>query len=557
MISLLPYQEAAHDSTLAAFDSGHRQVIVQMPTGTGKTVLYLFLSRLPRWKRVLVIAHRKELLDQPIKKLPEIWPDAEFGVVRGERDGHFAKNIVFASVQTASRPERLKKLLLRRYDLIIVDEAHRAAADTYQVILRAFPDAKVVGLTATPGRGDKKTLFEAGFTAFAYRMSIDDAIRYDHLAPFEVERVMIPELDVRGVKIDKKTGDFNERQLGKRAEKNRCVARAVPKIYKERCGDRRAVVFTPSPEVAEQCVEEGRAAGLRCEWLSDKDDDERRERIIAAFAAGKYDFLANYGILTEGWDDQRCDCAIIARLTRVKGTYIQMFGRVLRKHPQKKFALIVDCAPNFETHGIVYGGELKKKRTRKEKEDEAEGLPVLEEFENGEESPPEDGEAPAVGDETDPRVASLLSETGGGVLALGASRKTVTTRRVAWIECGEDLFAIPLRDEDHIVLKRHAEGGWVAHTSRETLIRHEDMALVQGVAEEHARKLGATRLTKEDALWRSAPANDGQLGLLDRLDVFYTEGLTQGEAADLITAAKVKQEYGVTRRPLRTISRKS
>lgn len=558
MISLFPYQEAAAESTIHAFDSGHRQVIIQMPTGAGKTVLYLFLAKLPRWKRVLVVAHRKELIDQPIDKIAEIWPDAEYGIVRAERDGYYARNIVFASVQSASRPERLARLMKMHFDFIVIDEAHRTAAPSYQAILNAFPLARVVGLTATPGRADKKTLFEAGYTAFAYRLHIDDAVRYDILAPFEVVRTTIDGLDMRGVKTDEETGDFDQKQLSERARKDRCVARAVPKIWEKLAGGRRAIVFTPSAVVAKQTVEEGRKLGHRCDFVSDKDTDEEREKKISAFKRGQHDYLVNFGILTEGYDDPECSCAIIARLTRSKGTYIQMFGRVLRKHPKKTHAVVIDCAPNYETHGIIYGVDLKKKRTKEEKTDEAQGLPVLAEFaaedpvgaEDGAEAPEEargDHRAAEVADPdesaADPRVESLLAETSGGALALGATRKTIASRRVAWLECGPDLYAIPLRDEDHIVLR--SEGGlWIAHTSKEELIRHKDMSLAQGVAEQHARERGATTLTKEDALWRSAPANDGQLASLDQLRTFYTEGVTQGEAADLITSATVKERWG-------------
>lgn len=545
MYHLLPPQEAAIEGVETAWAAGHRRVIVQKPTGTGKTVAYLFLAKKLRGKRTLVLAHRKELLDQPIEKLPLIWPDCDYGVVRGEKNGIWANDVVFASVQTASRPERLALLALGKFDTIIIDEAHHTPAPTYMSILSAFPDALVVGLTATPGRADKKTLSDAGYTAFAYRMSIDDAIRYDYLCPFIVDRVAV-KIDLRGVKIV--DGDLDQKEVAKRAKKAG-LGKEVARIYCERASDRRAVIFCPSVDVAKLATEELRKRGICAAWLSDRVSDEDREKILREFKTGKtIRVVCNYGILTEGWDDPGCDCAIILRFTQSKGLYIQMVGRVLRKLLHKKNALIIDCAPNFETHGLRDATDLTTPLTKEEKIEETEGLPIFGEFvgEEGEddaevevEEAKEDPEKKDRGDSMD----TLLAVTAGGALGLGSDRKLVASRRVTWIDCAQDLFAIPLRGDDHVVMRRDGEE-WIAHTSREELARHADMSVVQGIAEERARREGATRLSKDDAIWRSRPANAAQLRSLSRMAVFWVDGLTQGDAADLITTETVRKKYG-------------
>lgn len=529
-ITPLAYQEAATEGVEAAFAEGHQRVIVQMPTGTGKTVLYLFLAKRRRcYGKTLVVVHRKELIDQPIEKLPLIWPEAQYGVVRGAQDGWYARDIVFASVQTLQRPDRLA-CIKADFDMIVVDEAHRACADGHQAVLRRWPKAKVVGPTATPGRADKKTLQEAGFTAFAYRMGIDDAIRYDYLAPYVVERHAISGLDLRGVK--EKDGDLDREEVARRAKEGRVVARGAARIYVERAGGQRAVIFTPDAIVAEQTAEELRALGVCADWLSDKHKDVDRERILRDFKAGRIMVLANYGILTEGYDDPSLACVIFARFTRSKGLYIQCIGRVLRKF-LNKIALILDCAPNWETHGLCYAGSLTKPQTAKEKDEEAEMLPVFGEFSPG----PSDVErAPANPSRT------LLENTAGGVLEFGAGRRAVAEKRVSWIDCAPGVFAIPLRDEDHIVLCER-DGLWVARSGHEEIVAHADMAMVQGIAEQRARELGALSLSKDDAIWRSRPASDSQVGRMRSRECFFVEGITQGQAADVLTASIVRERY--------------
>jgi ATP-dependent helicase IRC3 len=190
-LKLRPYQEAAIHRFLEGAEQGHKRQIIQKPTGTGKTITGLALSQ--RIGRTLWLAHREELIDQPIETLKTIWPERRYGVVKRSRDERLAEDIVFASVQ--STIGRLDKPW-GDFALLVVDEAHHAAAKTYLRIIDNFtaknPKMLVAGLTATPTRSDRKNLSLAGFSAFAYRMSINEAIRHGYLAPFKGERVVRP-----------------------------------------------------------------------------------------------------------------------------------------------------------------------------------------------------------------------------------------------------------------------------------------------------------------------------------------------------------------------------
>ena len=191
MMRLRPYQEEAKDAILKEFASGRHRTLLSLPTGTGKTIVFSSVldERLRQGGRGLVIAHRDELLTQAQQKL---W-DA-FGLASALEKGDStalgaAAPVAVASVQSLSRPDRLEKFPADYFTDVVVDEAHHSLSDSYRRVIDHFAPAKLLGVTATPDRGDKKNLSEI-YESIAYDYSMRQAITDGYLCPIKAK--MLP-----------------------------------------------------------------------------------------------------------------------------------------------------------------------------------------------------------------------------------------------------------------------------------------------------------------------------------------------------------------------------
>lgn len=351
MMQLRPYQTEAIEAARERLRS-ERATLVVLPTGAGKTVVFSEIARLAIEKggRVLVLAHRTELLDQATAKLQSVAPDL---TVEREQAASMAvlAPIVVASVQTLHRPKRLARWKPDDFALVIVDEAHHAAAQSYQRILDHFSGAKVLGFTATPDRSDGVAL-KGTFQSIAYTRSMLDLVKLGHLAPITGRVVHVDGFDVNGVKVV--AGDFQEKGLAE-ALNEPGVLDAVARAIATHCEGRSTLVFVPGVAIAHDLAKLLDAidpAGGAVAVDGTTPADERAIR-FAQFQSGTKRYLCNVGIATEGTDLPRCACVAVVRPTMSRSLFVQMVGRGTRLFLNKKDCLVLNFAPKNCRHKLV------------------------------------------------------------------------------------------------------------------------------------------------------------------------------------------------------------
>lgn len=325
MLSLRAYQREALAAAWARFDAGDRATLLVAPTGTGKTVTFAAHAQrtVDAGGRVLVIAHRSELLEQAQAKLRAagVWAAIE------QADRHAGDApVVVASVQTL-KGKRLESWARDAFDDLVIDEAHHARAATYEAIVEWFETARVLGVTATPDRLDGKGLGSV-FASCAYRYELRDAIRDGWLVPVVARRVRLEGVDLASVKT--RAGDFAQDQLGA-VMGDEAALRGAATAIREQAGARRTIAF---------CVDVAHAHGLAAALNHDEPGCARavdgtmgraeRAAVLDGFRAGAFRVLTNCEILTEGFDEVRVGCVALVRPTKSRALYAQMAGRGVR-----------------------------------------------------------------------------------------------------------------------------------------------------------------------------------------------------------------------------------
>ena len=354
MFELRPYQAEAKQAILAAWDEGYRKTLLVLPTGCGKTVVFSSITenQVNKGHRVLIMAHRGELLDQAADKLKEASGlDSVLEKAESTSLGSFIP-VTVVSVQSLAQEKRLARFPNDYFQDIIVDEAHHCLSDSYKRVLDHFPDANILGVTATPDRGDMKNLGEF-FDSKAYEYSMTEAIREGYLCPIKAQ--MIPlELDIADVGIS--SGDFSAGEIGHALEPYLHQIAAEMATY---CQGRKTVVFLPLIATSQKFCAMLNDAGLRAAEVNGNSDD--RSEVLADFEAGKYDVLCNSMLLTEGWDCPSVDCIVVLRPTKIRSLYQQMIGRGMRLSPGKTELLLLDFLWMTERHDLCRPSALISK----------------------------------------------------------------------------------------------------------------------------------------------------------------------------------------------------
>ena len=354
MFELRPYQAEAKQAILAAWDEGYRKTLLVLPTGCGKTVVFSSVTenQVNKGHRVLIMAHRGELLDQAADKLKEASGlDSVLEKAESTSLGSFLP-VTVGSVQSLAQEKRLARFPNNYFQDIIVDEAHHCLSDSYKRVLDHFPDANILGVTATPDRGDMKNLGEF-FDSKAYEYSMTEAIREGYLCPIKAQ--MIPlELDIADVGIS--SGDFSAGEIGHALEPYLHQIAAEMANY---CHGRKTVVFLPLIATSQKFCAMLNDAGLRAAEVNGNSDD--RSEVLADFEAGKYDVLCNSMLLTEGWDCPSVDCIVVLRPTKIRSLYQQMVGRGMRLSPGKTELLLLDFLWMTERHDLCRPSALISK----------------------------------------------------------------------------------------------------------------------------------------------------------------------------------------------------
>jgi len=348
-MELRPYQQAARAAVLEQWDQGVRSTLMVLPTGTGKTIVFsgIIEEAVRRGGRVLVLAHREELLQQAADKLARV-TGLGCGVEKAEStavDTWF--NVVVGSVQTLTRENRRNG---HEFSHIIVDEAHHAISPSYRAVIEHYPEAKVLGVTATADRGDKRNLGEV-FETLAYEYSLPRAIRDGWLC--RIQALTIPlRIDLSAAKVT--AGDFAAADVGSALDP---YLEQIAGHVAEQCQARKTVVFLPLIATSQKFLAMLSAKGIPAREVNGESRD-RADTLAWFRGVGPGAVLCNAMLLTEGWDQPDVDCICVLRPTKVRSLYAQMCGRGTRIHPGKDNLLLLDFLWHSERHELCRPAHL-------------------------------------------------------------------------------------------------------------------------------------------------------------------------------------------------------
>ena len=335
MMTLRPYQEQAKAAIQAEWDRGVKKTLLVLPTGTGKTIVFskLIEDQVKQGDRVLVLAHRGELLDQAADKLSKT---TGLGCAVEKAEDSCLNSwfrVTVGSVQTLMRESRLNQFSPRHFGSIIVDEAHHAVSDSYQRVLTHFSDANVLGVTATPDRGDLRNL-GTYFDSLAYEYTLPQAIHDGYLCP--IKALTIPlKIDISGVGMSQ--GDYKLGDLGTALDPYlHSIADEMARV----CMDRKTIAFLPLIKTSQKFRDILVSRGFRAAEVNGDSTD--RAEILRDFANNKYNVIVNSMLLSEGYDQPDVDCIVMLRPTKIRSLYAQCIGRGTRIHPGKDYLLLPD-----------------------------------------------------------------------------------------------------------------------------------------------------------------------------------------------------------------------
>ena len=342
-----PYQLEA----IGAINGGFREfdrLLAVLPTGAGKTILFSWLAEQFVPKRTLILAHREELIDQAIDKIKVttgLSADKEKAEFRASRDSQ----IVVASVQSMIR--RLDRWPKDHFGLVVADEAHHAISESWQKVLSHF-QAKVLGCTATPDRGDRRNLGEY-FESVAIDVPLVRLIKERYLCPITIKSVPL-KIDLS--KVHLLAGDFADAELGHLLEP---YLLTIARSIRDHASFRKVLAFLPLIDTSKKFEEACNQVGLVAKHVDGGSED--RKECLERFANGEFDVLTNAMLLTEGYDDPSIDCILVLRPTKSRPLFAQMVGRGTRIHPTKDNLLLLDFLWLHERHRIVHPADLLAK----------------------------------------------------------------------------------------------------------------------------------------------------------------------------------------------------
>lgn len=385
-MELRPYQEEAKESIFEEWDKGVLKTLLVLPTGCGKTVVFAKVAEdcVRRGDRVLILAHRGELLEQAADKIAKV-TGLGCATEKAEQScrGSWFR-ITVGSVQTLMREKRLGQFQADYFNTIIIDEAHHCISDSYQKILQHFGSAHVLGVTATPDRGDMQNLGQV-FDSLAYEYTLPKAIREGYLSP--IKALTIPlQLDLSGVSMQ--SGDFKAGDIATALD---------PYLYQiademeKYCKDRKTVVFLPLVKTSQKFKDILNEKGFCAAEVNGESRD--RAEVLEAFDRGDYNVLCNSMLLTEGWDCPSVDCVIVLRPTKVRSLYSQMVGRGTRLCEGKDHLLLLDFLWHTERHELCHPADLiceKKEVAQKMTENLEQAAGTLMDLEEAEKKASED-----------------------------------------------------------------------------------------------------------------------------------------------------------------------
>lgn len=527
-----PYQVEARQAVEDAWGRGVKRPLVQLATGLGKTVLFNDIAK--DHYPVLMIAHREELLAQAADKLRQVDPHVQVGYVMAGRNQMHAEFVV-ASIQTLAREKRLHQMPRDYYRLIVVDEAHHAVAESYRRAMAYFDGTPMLGVTATPERGNGGGL-EGVWDELVYQRDMLWGIANGYLSDIRGIQVRIKNLELGRVKVTR-FGDFQENQAGTMMSDAGAPEYAV-RAWQEHAADRKGIIFTPNVALADEMRDAFLKAGVRAASINGETSPDDRRRLIHQLRAGEVQVVANCAVWTEGFDEPSVDCIIVARPTLSRVLYVQMIGRGTRLAPGKSDCLVIDMVGATERLNLITVPNLfgvsdemvreegllnAKKKAERDEEDRLEGLDI---------------ESVAVDLFTQRKFNWIR------VMSQGAEQFVLNTG-TGFVYVTSHADDPNLFDVRHV--PRQGEG--------ETIAAGLEIGYATGAAEDYVRRLDTEILAARDAGWRSGLASDKQISALQKWGVKLTvddygrafapdasQPLTKGQASDLLTQTIAKRK---------------
>lgn len=539
---LRDYQQEAVDSVLDLWGAETRRTAVSLPTGTGKSTVIaaIAVASARLGLRVVMLAHRAELLDQMAATVAAVDPDLpRVGIVRAETDEHYAP-IVAASLQTLTNEKRQESLGPR--DVVLWDEVHHGGADSWRAVLDGFGTPFFCGFTATLRREDGKALREIIDTV-AYEKNLRWAINEGHLVKPIGLTVKIPDLDLEKVKTT--AGDF---QQGELAEVMEGETDEVVKAILLHCADRRPIIFAASVLAACEIAEQLTASGFPAEAVTGAMSYTERQPVYTRYRNGDTRALVTVQVLTEGADFPMCDAVVIARPTQSQNLYSQMVGRALRLwettdehgYPVEKVdALVLDLVGTSRVLKLVTLSNLDC------------GAPIRIVDTEGEELPPEDWDEIPLGLTKAKSIRLGPLET-IGIDLLGASETNIlwlaTPKGAPFVQPqGADWFTFLWEAEAGryqigvMNLRGPKKGEWLDGGRSWPL---ED---AKGIAEDYIIDAGLAYPLRSAAWRKNQGPSAAQLGFANQLNIPNAELMTKARLSDEISTVLVANRLDTAR----------
>lgn len=361
---LRPYQREAVQAIFDYFRlGGEGNPLVVVPTGGGKSLCLADFCRqtLTQWpsQRIIMVAHRKELLEQNAQELWEQWPSAPIGIYSaGLGVKQLGRPLTIAGIASIYRvAERLEKV-----DILLIDEAHlvpNKGLGVYRKLIAALrvknPNLKIIGFTATPFRLDSGFLHQGGdkiFTDIIYDIDVRMLIELGHLSPL-VGKIARNSADLSEARI--RGGEFVEQDMQAAFNSENLVSQAVEEMIRFGHDRRSWLVFAAGVDHGRAVLSELRSRGIDCQLILGDTESSERRNTIADFRNGSLRVIVNVGVLTTGFNARNVDMIAMLRATQSTGLYVQCMGRGMRTSPetQKSNCLVLDFGGNIERHGPV------------------------------------------------------------------------------------------------------------------------------------------------------------------------------------------------------------
>lgn len=557
-INLRPYQQEAIDSVKAKFASGINKQVLVLATGTGKTIIFSSLSSdfiKSTKKKVLVLAHREELLTQAKEKLLTINPKLKVAIEQGENYVYPKDcDVVVASVPTLGRltSKRLAKFNPKDFCMVIVDEVHHVSHSsvTYINILRYFGLLKsepqndwnktclLLGVTATPSRTDNQGLDQI-FDETAYVYDILKAIQESYLSRIRAYRVRT-KTDISNIK--KVAGDFNVGELAQ-AVNNQDRNGLVIDTYQKLVPNTQALCFAVDVAHTIELCDRFKKAGIKASYIVGTTNKDDRAKRLIDFRAGKIKVMINAMVLTEGYDNESIETVLMARPTQSGILFQQMVGRGTRLFKGKPHLTIIDFVDNTQKQNLQttasllgYKGALDfKGRDILEVKEEVDKLLDL---------------APSANlEKLDIDKIKYAIEEVDLMAGIRVPDELAPFTQYDWHRYGEDYYRINLGNNIYLSVNKNLTGQYILTEEKYDKVARTETSKLLGEAKdlESAIKGGdyyidkkypdIVILIKQNANWRKQSPSEPQVNYLRKLNVnnLVINQLTKGEAAQLIT----------------------